>query len=139
MNIYFAGSIRGGRDDRELYAHIIRLLTPHGTVLTEHVGSGELSAAGESAVTDEYIYQRDMAWLRASDVVVAEVTSPSLGVGYEIGKAEEMGKRILCLYRPSSERRLSAMLRGHSEWCIEDYSSIEELPKIIENFFTNQS
>jgi len=31
--------------------------------------------------------------------VVAEVTIPSLGVGYEIGRAVALGKRVLCLYR----------------------------------------
>ena len=32
--------------------------------------------------------------------IVAEVTQPSLGVGYEIGRAVDMKKPILCLYRP---------------------------------------
>jgi hypothetical protein len=40
-----------------------------------------------------------MSWLKEADVIVAEVSTPSLGVGYEIGKAEDMGKRILCLYK----------------------------------------
>lgn len=35
-------------------------------------------------------------------VVVAEVTQTSLGVGYEIGRAVEMNKRILCLFRPGA-------------------------------------
>lgn len=38
-------------------------------------------------------------------VVVAEVTQPSLGVGYELGRAVTMGKKIFCLFRPSSGRR----------------------------------
>ena len=37
--------------------------------------------------------------------IVAEVTQPSLGVGYEIGRAVAMGKRILCLYRPQPDKR----------------------------------
>ena len=37
-------------------------------------------------------------------VVVAEVTQPSLGVGYEIGRAVAMEKPILCLYRPSDDK-----------------------------------
>ena len=37
--------------------------------------------------------------------IVAEVTQPSLGVGYEIGRAVAMGKRILCLYRPQQDKR----------------------------------
>ena len=37
-------------------------------------------------------------------VIVAEVTQPSLGVGYEIGRAYAMKKPILCLYRPQPEK-----------------------------------
>jgi len=40
-----------------------------------------------------------------SAVVVAEVTQASLGVGYEIGRAVAMNKRILCLFRPSPDKR----------------------------------
>ncbi len=37
-------------------------------------------------------------------VLVAEVTQVSLGVGYEIGRAVAMGKKILCLYRPQPDK-----------------------------------
>lgn len=37
-------------------------------------------------------------------VVVAEVTQPSLGVGYELGRAVVLNKQILCLFRPRSGR-----------------------------------
>lgn len=43
-------------------------------------------------------------------VLVAEVTQPSLGVGYEIGRAVEMNKKILCLFRPESGRRKSCLI-----------------------------
>lgn len=61
MKIYFAGSIRGGRDDKELYLEIINLLGKYGKVLTEHIGDKTLSALGEDGPTDKYIYDRDMA------------------------------------------------------------------------------
>ena len=38
--------------------------------------------------------------------LVAEVTQPSLGVGYELGRAVAMGKKILCLYRPQPDRSM---------------------------------
>ncbi len=44
MKIYFAGSIRGGRDDAEIYSGIIELLKRYGDVLTEHVGDRTLSS-----------------------------------------------------------------------------------------------
>lgn len=95
MKIYFAGSITGGRVDAELYAHIILELQKHGEVLTEHLGLSTLTAYGEDKPLRE-IFERDVAWVREADVVVAEVTQPSLGVGYELGLAESLGKQILC-------------------------------------------
>ena len=65
---------------------------------------------GENSLTDTEIFERDMAWIEESDVVVAEVTTPSLGVGYELGQAESMGKKIICLFRKVEGKRLSAMI-----------------------------
>ena len=39
IKIYFCGSIRGGRQDADLYARLIEHLKTYGPVLTEHVGS----------------------------------------------------------------------------------------------------
>ena len=79
MKIYFAGSIRGGREDKELYAEIIKKLFAYGTVATEHVGNKDLTSGGEMHLSNHDIYARDIAWLTESDVVVAEVTTASLG------------------------------------------------------------
>lgn len=134
MKIYFAGSIRGGRDDKELYLEIMNLLGKYGKVLTEHIGDKTLSAMGEDGPTDKYIYDRDMAWLNEADVVVAEVTTPSLGVGYEIGKMENK-KSILCLYREQDGKRISAMIGGNKNVRIEKYQTREDLEPILKRFF----
>ncbi|KAM3606656.1 uncharacterized protein V6R79_020725 [Siganus canaliculatus] len=141
MKIYFCGSIRGGRDDMSLYRKIVHRLRSHGTVLTEHVSSAELSDRGEGAALagDKFIHDRDVEWLRQSDVVVAEVTQPSLGVGYELGRAVDMNKRILCLFRPSSGRCLSAMVRGADDggrFVVRDYSE-DEVENVLDQFFSS--
>lgn len=135
MKIYFAGSIRGGRNDSAVYMEIIKLLQQYGTVLTEHIGDKTLSAQGESDVTAEYIYQRDIDWVKECDVVIAEVTQPSLGVGYEIAKAEEWGKRILCLFRPEKDKRLSAMIQGSQNIQTEQYQVIGDIEALLKKFF----
>jgi nucleoside 2-deoxyribosyltransferase len=134
MKIYFAGSIRGGRDDAALYQRIIARLTDYGEVLTEHVGSEGLTLTGERELSDEAIYRRDIAWLMEADVVVAEVSMPSHGVGYEIASAEAVGKPVLCLYRQSAERRLSAMLSGNSALQCVSYETDEDLWPILDEF-----
>lgn len=130
MTIYFAASISGGRGDQAVYQQIIELLKQHGTVLTEHFGDASLTSAGE-ALDDCAIHDRDLDWLRSADVLVAEVTTPSLGVGYEIGRAVEWGKRIVCLYRPSEGRRLSGMIAGCTGIVVREYTGVADLVSIL--------
>lgn len=134
MKIYFAGSIRGGRQDKDLYAQIIPLLRKFGTVLTEHVADNNLSNAGES-MPSEFIYNRDMDWLKQSDVIVAEVTQPSLGVGYEVASAEIMGKKVLCIYRKNGS--LSAMIDGNKNLLKKSYTTVSDLNTIFKEFFSS--
>ena len=131
MKIYFAGSIRGGREDRELYLALIGYLRNFGEVLTEHVGDRGLFEK-EKTSSDEEIYRKDRAWLGECDVLVAEVTTPSLGVGYEIGLAESLGKKILCLFREGSGHKLSAMISGNPSLRVESYHDLNEAQILIE-------
>src|SRR5712692_391559 len=134
MKIYFAGAIRGGREDAALYLEIVQLLRAHGEVLTEHVAALDLSVLGESS-DDRWIHDRDLAWLRAADCLVAEVTTPSLGVGFEIAKATEWSKRVLCLFRPSTGRTLSALIAGSERVTVREYQNPADLRKIFDEFF----
>ena len=79
MKIYFAGSIRGGRADKDKYFEIIEFLSEQAEVLTEHVGSTGLGSEGEKQLQDDEIYRRDLNWLSCADAVIAEVSQPSLG------------------------------------------------------------
>jgi 2'-deoxynucleoside 5'-phosphate N-hydrolase len=136
MKIYFAGSIHGGSPDRDLYQKIVGYLHQFGEVLTEHVGDVERSTKREGSQTVQEIYDEDMHWLRQSDVVVAEVTTPSLGVGYEIARAEELGKPILCLYRPLPDRILSLMLKGNKKLKVAEFHTLDEVKAHINDFFS---
>ncbi len=102
--VYFAGSIRGGREDQDIYQQLIKKLSERFTVLTEHIGYKDLTLSGEVVFKDEYIYKRDCNWIKECDFVVAEVSTPSLGVGYEVGLAESLNKKVYCLYRKNSEK-----------------------------------
>jgi hypothetical protein len=134
MRIYFAGAIRGGREDWLLYRNIIKLLETYGTVLTEHVGNSDLEITGED-LSDTHIHDRDLNWLRSCDCLVAEVTRPSLGVGYEIGKATEWGKRVICLYRSSVTPSLSAMIAGGDGVTVYTYERVDELKSVFTELF----
>ena len=135
MKIYFCGSIRGGRQLASTYEKLIAMLSGYGEVLTEHLGSDEVILAKDRILTDKEIHDRDLQWVRDSDVVVADVTVPSLGVGYEIGRALEMGKPILCLFNTLSDFSLSAMIAGSGNLSNHLYANPEELGELFDQFF----
>ena len=133
MNIYFAGSIKGGRDDRAIYSEIIQELKTYGTVLTEHVGFDSITDKGETQISQEEVFIRDLEMLNKADVIVAEVTQKSLGVGYEIGRAEAMDKPILALYR-GQKSELSAMIAGNGSISLSCYKSVDEIAAILDQY-----
>jgi 2'-deoxynucleoside 5'-phosphate N-hydrolase len=87
---------------------------------------------GQMDRTDEEIFNKDVSWVHDCDVMVSEVTNPSLGVGYELGLAESLNKKIIALYRPSEGKRLSAMIRGNKSITCVDYKDVSELPAIFD-------
>lgn len=133
MKIYFAASIRGGRDYAREYKVIISQLSTYGEVLTEHIAEDMPDDRGEN-ISDTAIFERDTGWLRESDIIVAEVTQPSLGVGYEIALGESLGKRIICLFKQKSGN-LSAMIKGNRKLEVLEYKSVNELSAKLKQVF----
>lgn len=133
MKIYFAGSIRGGRSKVDDYKRIIGFLDQNHKVLTEHISYSSISNSGES-LSEFEIFDRDLKMIIESDIIVAEVTLPSLGVGYEVGIAESLKKPILCLFDTNdSDIKLSAMIAGNPHIKIIYYKNIDELLDKLNN------
>jgi len=137
--IYFCGSIKGGRQLAARYNEIIQLLGHSGEVLTEHVGDVSDVSRIDLDQTDRYIHDRDMEWIRSADLLVAEVTIPSLGVGYEIGRAIEMQKPVLCLFDTTYGNRLSAMIAGSEGVTVHEYDQPGKLGEIMEKFISGHA
>ncbi|MEK6375668.1 MAG: nucleoside 2-deoxyribosyltransferase [Acidobacteriota bacterium] len=128
MTIYFAGAITGGRGDVEHYRAIVEALEADGyrvlagAVTAEHVGpSGE-------ALDACAIFERDVAWLAEADVLVAEVSTPSTGVGYEVATMRyRYGRPVICLYRPAYTARCTAMVAGDRDIELIEYRDLDDL------------
>jgi len=132
--IFLSGSIRGGRQLLETYRLMCNILEEAGAeVLSWHVADAELEKA-ESKMTEEEIYSRDMSLLVKSDALIAEVTVPSTGVGYEICRALTLGIPVLCLHRPDAA--VSAMVLGNpgSLIKVQAYPNEDILKKSIVEF-----
>lgn len=128
--VYFAGSIRGGRVDADLYRRIIEYMQKTCVVLTEHIGSPHLNLM-EQGKRDQDIYDQDTAWLRESDILIGECTCPSLGVGYELAYAESKGKPCHIFY-DKTKIQLSAMLTGNTYFHIHPYESESDIYPILD-------
>ena len=140
MKIYYATSISGetNQEAEDTNIQLIKYLKKYGEVLTEHFADSSLIQVGELTMDDKEIHDRDMEWIMEADVIIAEVSNPSFGVGYEIGRSVENNKKVLCL-RKKQDRRLSAMLRGCDKITVMDYYNINEAINIIDNFFTKHT
>lgn len=125
--IYFSGSIRGGRAGQKLYASLIEFMKQTDIVLTEHIGYEN----PYSPITDEEIYNRDINWLKECDLVIAECSTPSLGVGYELAYAEKLSKPVYILCR--KDVGLSAMLTGDPYFQVYYYQDEKELYPYLES------
>lgn len=134
--IYFACSIRGGRDDAKTYESLVSHIKNRAIVLSEIFADQKLTPNGSPAASRD-IHAGDLAWVRQADAIIAEVTSPSLGVGYEIAKAEEWGKPVLALFRDDGTRKLSAMIGGSPETLTINYHQLDEAYDAIDTFISS--
>jgi 2'-deoxynucleoside 5'-phosphate N-hydrolase len=138
MNIYFALSITGGRDFESVYQAVVQALVREG----HHVPTAHLAESGitslEAVIDPREVYERDVAWIRACDVLIAEVSIPSHGVGYEIGFALELGKPVLALYQNGC--RVSKMISGNPDpnLTVQMYQSTADAIQKAEGFLSHR-
>jgi nucleoside 2-deoxyribosyltransferase len=134
MNIYFACSITGGREFESVYQAIVGALLEQGhEVPTAHLAGSGVTAL-EAVVDPQDVYERDVTWIRACDALIAEVSAPSHGVGYEIGFALAIGKPVLALFQEG--RKVSKMISGNPDanLAVKGYQTSEEAIRIVGEF-----
>lgn len=139
MNIYFACSITGGREFEGVYQALARALTEAGhEVPTAYLAESGIPAL-EAGIDPLEVYARDTAWIRVCDALVAEVSVPSHGVGYEIAYALGLGKPVLALYR--EDRKVSKMLSGNPDpnLTLRAYGTAENAVFQIWEFLSEQA
>lgn len=137
MKIYFSGSISGGRDHEAIYQHLVAYLQAREHhVLSAHVAD-PIALEREIGLSPREVFERDVDWVKECEAMIAEVSTPSLGVGYEYGLAVQLGKPVLCVYR--SRLRLSKMVTGNPapNLTVASYSTLAELDEQVDAFLKN--
>lgn len=137
INIYFACSITGGRDFEPVYQAIIAALLADGhTIPTAHLADSEVKAL-EAIVSPREVYERDVVWIDECEVLVAEVSTPSHGVGYEVAYALSNGKPVLCIHQEGQP--ISKMLSGntHPFIQVDRYQNTDHAIAIVRSFLSH--
>jgi nucleoside 2-deoxyribosyltransferase len=142
MKVYLACTIRGDRTGALAARAIAGRLQRHGhDVLTTHLLADDVEAS-ESQLTEEEVYRRDIERLSTCDVLVAEASGSSYGVGFEVGyvlgRARHTGQQIVILFDAERRNMISRMITGNCDavCCTTfGYRSIEEATAFIDRHF----
>jgi 2'-deoxynucleoside 5'-phosphate N-hydrolase len=139
MNIYFACSITGGREFEPVFQALVKTMLADGHIVpTAHLASPDVREL-ETIATPGDVYARDVAWIRSADALVAEVSTPSHGVGYEIGFALGLGKPVLACHR--RDRGISKMISGNPDpkLTVSQYETMDDAVRLVRMFLTQVS
>ncbi|HZT78494.1 MAG TPA: nucleoside 2-deoxyribosyltransferase [Vicinamibacterales bacterium] len=133
MKIYLACTVRGDRGGVEAGRAIARHLQQHGhDVLTLHLLADDVDTA-EAALTEDAVFRRDLDWLSSCDLLVAEASGSSYGVGFEVGyvlgRAGQTGQRVLLVYNRARHGAISRLITGNGDGACQTfgYASVDEL------------
>jgi len=118
MIIYLACTVRGDRTAVEGLRSLCDRLEADGhTILTRHLLEDGVDAA-EAALTERAVYERDIAWLERCDLLIADATGSSYGVGFEVGyvlgRSERTNQRVMLVHRADRRDRISRLIAGNS-------------------------
>ena len=126
MKIYVSGSIYGGTQKIDTYKILIEELEKYGEVLDKQIADPN-TIANEVYQKDEDIFNDLEEKLIIADVLIAEVSIPSLGVGYELGFADNHNKKIIAIYDKNYTPKVTTMIRGNKRITLIPYQRIEEI------------
>jgi len=126
--IYFSGSISGGREDLAMYRKIVAALEDAGHHVFAGSVTSELIGVEGDPLEAVQIFERDVSWLEEvasrDGLLVAEVSRPSIGVGYEIAAARyRFNIPVICMYRPAFTKRCSGMVAGDPSIRVIEYTA----------------
>ncbi len=85
----------------------------------------------------EQVAKRDFDALEASDAIVAEISTPSHGVGMELEFAVMKGKKVICLRRPDS--RVSGLIAGTPSISVLTYIDREDAARQVKGALSEKS
>jgi nucleoside 2-deoxyribosyltransferase len=140
MRVYLACTVRGDRGGLTVARALSARLQHHGHVVqTTHLLADDVDSR-EAALTERQVYERDIEWLDACDLLVAEGSGSSYGVGFEVGyilgRAAETNQRVLLMYERARHDTLSRLLVGnaHPNCTTYAYHGLDDLIAFVDGY-----
>ncbi len=144
MRIYLGCTVRGDRGTLDVVRYLARRLTEAGhEILTMHLLQDDVEGA-ERARTDQEIYARDLAWVESCDILVAEASGSSYGVGYEVGyllgRSPQSGQRAYVFYRRARHEAISRLISGlhHPYARVFPYDTIDDVDAALREILASR-
>ncbi len=141
MRVYLACTVRGDRAGVEVARAVAARLRAHGhEVLTEHLLRDDVENA-EATLTEHEVYERDRRWLDDCDVLVAEASGSTYGVGFEVGyvtgRAGRTGQRVIVLFDEARRGMIPRLVSGYrcAHGLALGYRSRDELEAFVDSEF----
>lgn len=134
MKLYFTASIVGKRRYLSSYEQIITSFKGKGhSVISDHIiKANEDDINMETPEERRAFHAKLENWITSADAVIAEVSFPSISVGFEISRALERGKAVLALYQEGPPPSLLPEL--NIERLIVEKYDVDSLDGVLEDF-----
>ncbi len=133
MKVCFTAAYEGRFKFKEQYKTIIGYLKSLDPLLEEWVWKEKMS---ETKNDYEDVYKSKINRIKRADVLVAEISHPSIGVGFEIFYALSEKKQVLALYLEEAKNQASETIRGvASRYLTVKSYNLENLPKLLGDYF----
>ncbi len=136
LKVYFTAATSYDGQLHDNYRKIINLLKKEETkIISGSQIIDEQLLSQDRRLTRQQIFNREKKLIEQADLLIAEVSRPSLGVGSEIVYALNKRKPVLALVYQNSEDKISPMIAGNpsDNLFLERYNN-ERLPYIIHSF-----
>ncbi len=138
MKNYFGFTVAGDRSSIEIARRVVELLEDTGhEVLTRHLVSDNARQL-DRLISPQQVYERDMRWLKQCDVLVAEVSGSSFGLGFETGYLlGATAKKAVLFYKRDVEKRISLLITGNTnpQCLVVPYTDVAEVEAFVRDNF----
>lgn len=140
MKVYFSATITENNELKNSYKEIIETLKKQGHKVLEY-GSDQIEPQNLLNRNEEEIkkvYKELDNFLKQADVYIAEISQPSIGIGYEISQAISNRKPVLALnHKHKSDFQPLATIEGNKSKYLQHATYTEGNLKNIVNDFLN--